>query len=98
MAEEGVVPVVECSGSDAISAQALKHVPAVYALGKGTQRGLRMIFPVANMARLLREVVRVLQRSLGGGRRHVDAVSGCALLCFWRRALGGTIIWQVGCK
>ena len=86
------------SGSDAISVEALEHVFDVYPLGKGTREGLLMIFPAATTSRLLREAVRVLQRSLGGGRRLVHAVPLCALLCFWKRALGGTITWQVGRK
>ena len=62
-------------------------------IGPGTFEGARRIFPGVKKATDVREAIRVLQRVLGGGKRHVAFVTVSALLCFWKRNEDGSLAW-----
>ena len=83
------------------SGQAFQASPAdvdsvadLWPLGNGTKAAVRLIFPGLPPSKL-HQALRVLQRSLGGGTRKVPIVRISAMLCFWSRALGGTLPWPV---
>jgi hypothetical protein len=56
---------------------------AVWPIGPGTKAALRRICPDAKSVKMQRQLLRVLQRALGGGTRRVHIISISALLCFW---------------
>jgi hypothetical protein len=64
-------------------------------LGNGTKSGARRIFPAARNDVQMREVLRVLQRACGGGKRKIPLVRISAFLCFWHRCLEGSMHWPV---
>lgn len=68
----------------------------IWPIATGTRAGLRMIWPTGlRRQQAQRQALRVLQRALGGGRRKVPLVRISAFLCFWQRALNGTLPWEV---
>lgn len=68
----------------------------IWPIGPGTRTGLHIIWPTGlRRTEAQRQALRVLQRAFGGGRRKVPLVRISAFLCFWQRALNGTLPWQV---
>jgi hypothetical protein len=59
----------------------LDQIGSWWPIGVGTKKGARRIFPTAKRSRLIREGLRVAQRSLGGGVRRVPLVRISAFLC-----------------
>ena len=72
------------------------HIDAiadVWPIASGTEKALKRIFPSADLA--YRQGLRVIQRTLGGGTRSVLMTRVSAFLCFWKRAVDGSIAWLV---
>ena len=68
----------------------------VWPVGKGTRAGLHLIWPKGLQGQQCeRQALRVLQRALGRGTHKVPLVRVSACLCFWQRALNGTLPWEV---
>lgn len=67
----------------------------VWPMGPGTKEALVIMFPSANTDYLKRQGIRVIQRSLGAGKRSVAVIQVSALLCFWKRARTGKIAWPL---
>ncbi len=68
----------------------------IWPIATGTRSGLHIIWPTGlRSQQAQRQALRVLQRALGGGCRRVPLVRISAFLCFWQRALNGTLPWQV---
>ena len=82
-------------GSDTTPAQDLDCVADQWPVAGGTRAALTRIFTEASTKRHMRECLRVLQRALGAGTRHVPLVHVSVLLCFWHRALSRGISWPV---
>lgn len=59
----------------------LDQIASWWPIARGTKKGARRIFPTARNDRLIREGLRVVQRSLGGGVRRVPLVRISAFLC-----------------
>ena len=74
----------------------LDLIADIWPIGPGTRSGLHKIWPTGLRTQQdQRQALRVLQRALGGGCRRVPLVRISAFLCFWQRALNGTLPWQV---
>ena len=56
---------------------------AEWPLGTGTTSGLRRLLKCSGKTQQLRELLRVLQRILGGGARYVPLICISAQACFW---------------
>lgn len=68
----------------------------LWPIASGTRAGLHILWPTGLRSQQdHRQALRVLQRALGGGRRKLPLVRLSAFLCFWQRALNGTLPWQV---
>lgn len=67
----------------------------LWPLASGTRAALQRVFPSLRQQNDLRQGLRVIQRALGAGQRRVCLLRVSAFLCFWKRAIDGSICWPV---
>ena len=67
---------------------------SAWPVGPGTEVAARRIFTAVKSHQDVREVIRVLQRVLGGGKRRIPFISISAMLCFWKRNEDGSLNWH----
>ena len=81
-------PLVDLRPSDVDGAA------SAWPVGPGTESAARLIFSAVKSHQDVREVIRVLQRVLGGGKRRIPFITISAMLCFWQRNENATLNWR----
>ena len=78
-----------------VSAKDFDELADIWPVGSGIATGIKLIFPDAHTVSDFRQCLRALQRSLGGGTRHVPTVRLSAFLCLWQGCLNGSYPWPI---